>query len=368
MIDQLTNVETKLQLILNQIPSTGDFVSILKDQFNNGEIGRQDEFLRVQRGLHHVTARMDEIEDFKEFWKEHKDVFKRWIKKKNLPLNVKPTDIANAGFFSFIQSPLGQSCYQICILNGWPTSEEWKKWEAWWNIQLQKVTDVQNHTGIKTVTSAWPLQVVTTSDMIMHEIRQIITAAAENMAQINLEQLLWKTAFIQNALTEIGIFPQQNENSWFAELWNFNRKLPEAKHDLHTIQKMLVKILPNKTQADYILHVSTPHKDWIPFKDHKLLAAAKDIPVPRIRSIPEQYRMMLNREQNTDEVLDSPGAKSKDKKSKKRKQREPIKTLIKKRKETSSEESSSPESSSEDETTKNVVHITSSTSEDEDFN
>ena len=359
---------------MSKLPNTGDFVTILKDQYNNGEIGRQDEFLRIQRGLSHVTTRVDEIEDFRSFWKEHKDVFKRWVKKKNLPLNVKPTDVATSGFFSFIQSPIGHSCYQICILNGWPTSEEWKKWDAWWNIQLQKVTDMENHTGTKTVSSAWPLQAATTADMIMHEIREIITAAAENMAQINIERLLWKTAFIQNALTEIGIFPLQNEQSWFAELWNFNRKIPEAKQDIYTIQKMLVKILPNKVQADHILHVSTMYKDWIPFKDLQLQAAAQNTPVPKIRSLPEQYRMMLDRTQDEDKSPShmtpstSKGAKSKDKISKKRKLKEPIKKQKKKRRETSSEESSSSESSSDDETTKNVVHITSSTSEDEDFN
>ena len=37
----------------------------------------------------------------------------------------------------------------MITLNGWPTNEEWKKWDAWWNIQVARVTDHENHTGIK---------------------------------------------------------------------------------------------------------------------------------------------------------------------------------------------------------------------------
>ena len=356
-------METKLQQILARIPNTGDFVTILKDQYKSGQIGKDDEFLRMQRGLCHVTTRVDEIEDFREFWKTHKDVLQRYVKKKNLPLNVKPPDVAKIGFFAFIQTPIGLSLFKVCLLNGWPTSEEWKKWEAWWNIQHQKITDMENHTGTKSATSSWPLQVATTADLINKLINDVISAAAENMAQINIEKMLWKTILIQNLLTEIGIFPLANEKSWFAELWSFNQKILQTKPTIHNLHKLLTNILPNKTKSDHILYASTPFKDWITHRDHQCQPFSHTTAVPRIRNLPEDYRLVLeksadlhNREQPSSTGKISPKRKSKEKTSTKKAK---IKRVIKR--EPSPEYISTSEASStEDETSKNSYVISSS--------
>ena len=366
-MDQITDMETKLQQILARIPNTGDFVTILKEQYKSGQIGQDDEFLRVQRGLCHVTTRVDEIEDFREFWKTHKDILKRWVKKKNVPLNIKPPDIAQLTFYTFIQSPIGYSMFKVCLLNGWPTTEEWKKWEAWWSIQHQKITDMENHTGTKTATANWPLQVSTTADIIIKTITEIISAAAENMAQLNIEKLLWKTVLMQNLLTEIGIFPLANEKSWFAELWNFNAQILTTKPTMHNLHKLLSNILPNKCKADHILYVSTPFKDWITHRDHQCTSLKHTTAVPKIRNLPENYRLVLEKSADLNKIVKSD---SEIKKSPKRKSKEkvsPKKAKVKKRvikREPSPEYITTSEaSSSEDETSKNAYVISSSEEE-----
>ena len=366
LADQITSVETKIQQILARIPNTGDFVTILKEQMKNGQIGKDDEFLRMQRGLHHVSARMEEIDDFRDFWTTHKDLFKRWVKKKNQPLNVKPADIAHMGFFSFIQSPIGHSLYKVCLLNGWPTTEEWKKWEAWWNIQHQKITDMENHTGTKVSTASWPIQVSSTADMINNLITDVISAAAENMAQLNIEKILWKTVLIQNLLTEIGIFPQAQEKSWFAELWNFNVQILKTKPTIHNLHKLLTNILPNKNKPDHILYASTPFKDWIMHRDHQCDSLMTTAAVPRIRNLPEAYRLALEKsadlhkkEKTQVSTKNSPKRKSNDKISPKR-----VKIRKIKREPSPEYVSTSDVTSSEDETSKNVYTVSSSSEED----
>ena len=145
--DQLTQMETRLQMILAKIPNTEEFVSRLKDEYKTGNINKEDEFVRVQKGLTHVTCRMDEIEDFRDLWKSHKDALTAMLKKKNVPFNARPNDIAGIRLYQFINTTIGTPCYQLITMNGWPTTEEWKSWDAWWNIQMQRITDHENHLG-----------------------------------------------------------------------------------------------------------------------------------------------------------------------------------------------------------------------------
>ena len=56
---------------------------------------------------------MDEIEDFREFWKQHKDSIQSLIKRKNIPHNARPSDIANMRFYQFIYTPIGKALFQI---------------------------------------------------------------------------------------------------------------------------------------------------------------------------------------------------------------------------------------------------------------
>ena len=379
--NQLTEMETKMQLILARIPKTEDFVQELKQEYQNGTMKSSDEFLRVQDGLRHVTHRMDEIEDFRTLWKLHKDPLATMVKKKNVPFNARPNDIAGIKLYQFINTPLGTPCYQLITLNGWPTTEEWKSWEAWWNIQMQRIADHEDQIGIKGVTSAWPMQVAHTTAMIMKSIYEIHTAAAENMAQLQIEPLIWKIAFIQNALTEIFIVPKSNEKGWFANLWKANEKLLAKKITIKDIQAILTSIMPARLPEEHILHVSTPAKDLLPLKDHELVVATTDVPVPKIRSIPTNYRLQFDKTDNKENI--PPGSSEptpkKGKTSKKEKSKEVLQTqkqrkyrnppTLKRKKESSSETSAEEgENSSEDDIEKNRIEIGSSSSEDEDFN
>ena len=382
--DQLTDMETKLQLILARIPNTDDFIKELKIQFKNGSMGSEDEFVRVQNGLLGVTRRVDEIEDFRETWKKHKDTILSIIKRKNVPFNVRPVDISNMKFFQFINHPIGHSCYMLITLNGWPTTEEWKQWEAWWNIQLQRVADHENHRGSKSSSSTWHMQVAHTAAMIMQAIQDINIAAASNIASIQLEPLIWQMAFIQNALTEIFIIPKANEKSWFANLWEINKKLSSKTPTVDEMSKMLTTIVPARISETHILHVSTPRKDLIPIKDHKYEMAISPLPVPRIRSIDENYRVKLDSShRQTPEASEPKTVKRKTKKEKLKTKSTSKQPKIKKRRKVSSEESeediplmTQPEgfqdedeqTSTEDETERSKVLIVgSSSSEDEDF-
>jgi len=346
----------------------------MKNEFQNGNLGSSNEFIRVQQGLTHVTLRMDEIDDFKTIWKLHKDALTNLLKKKNHPFNARPVDIANIRFYQFINHPIGQSCFMMVTLKGWPTTEEWKAWEAWWNIQVQRVTDYENHMGIKSATSSWPMQVSHTSSMIMQAVQEINIAAATNIASLQLEPIIWKIAFIKNALTELFIIPKDNETGWFKDLWEINDKLTKQTPTVKEMQKWLSKLVPARIAEDHILHVSSPVKDLIPIRDYKYTVATKDIPVPRIRSLPENYRVNLEPYKNpsqseSEKVIKS---KPKPKPAKKSLAKEKIKKPVskKRKKKQSSSESSEQESeksSSDGELTQPKILIGSSSSEDEDF-
>ena len=373
-----------MQLILARIPNTKDVIRELKNEYQNGTMNTPDEFKRVQDGLRHVTFRMDEIEEFRTLWKLHKDALTNLVKKKNVPFNARPNDIAGIRLYQFINTPLGTPCYQIITLNGWPTTEEWKSWEAWWNIQMQRIADHEEHIGVKALSSAtWPMQVAHTTAMIMQEIIAINTAAAENIAQIQLEPLIWKIAFIKNALIELFIIPKTNEKGWFANLWNANEKILKKKPNVKELQKILSTLVPAKIPEDHILYVSTPAKDLIPIKEHQLVVATTKCPVPRIRSLPENYRINLEEEENKENIPPTKHGKAStsiknqnhphNKRARKALQtQQPTqkREKSKKRKVSSSSETSAEDSnlSSEDDIDKNKVIIESSSSEDEDFN
>ena len=391
---QLTDMETKMQLILARIPKTEDFVSDLKKEFKNGTMNTEDEFLRVQNGLRHVTHRMDEIEEFRTLWKQHKDPLTSLLKKKNVPFNARPNDIAGIRLYQFINMPIGTSCYQVLTLNGWPTTEEWKSWEAWWNIQMQRINDHEAHIGIKSASAAWPMQVAHTTTMIMQTVTEINTAAAVNIAQIQVEPLIWKLAFIKNALTELFIIPKTNETGWFTNLWEINDKILKKKPNVKEMTKLLAKLVPARIPEEHILHVSTPAKDLIPIYNHELVVATTSTPVPRIRNIPDNYRTLWedNQKENIPPKMTHTNEKqsSTSKSPKKAVKRAPKKPLrnppslkrekTRKKKVSSSSESSAEElisgkkepseneSSSENDLDKNRVYIGSSSSEDEDFN
>ena len=381
-------METKIQLILAKIPDSNDIVNKIKKAYKSGDINQEDEFINVQAGITHVTKRVDEIEDLRKLWAKHKDALTTLVTRKNVPLNSRPSDISGIKFYQFINTNMGTPCYQLITLNGWPTTEEWKSWDAWWNTEMHKMNQHEDHLGIKTPTARWPMQVAHTTAMIMQAIYDIHIAAATNIMQIQIEPLIWKIAFIKNALMELFIIPKTNEKGWIANLWNINDKLLKETTSVWELQKIIASILPAKIQEEHILYVSTPAKDLIPFRDHKISVATEKLPVPKIRTLPENYRLKWEQDPGPD---DKPSS-SKQKVSKKENSEKEIsekqpkrkrKTITRtpptlkqekkrKSKKDSSSESSENESevidSSSDDTEKNkAIIVGSSSSEDEDF-
>ena len=192
--------------------------------------------------------------------------------------------------------------------------------------------------------------------------------------------MIWKLAFIQNALTEIFIVPKTNEKGWFANLWDINQKISRKIPQVSDMQKYITKLMPARIPEDHILYVSTPNKDMMAIKEYKYEINTFKIPTPRIRSIDDQYRINLDKEHNQSEA-------SEVKKSKKRKSVDKIKKPVSKSKKRKRKISSDPEpepepqpepeqnsendfedTSSEEDINKNkAIILGSSSSEDEDF-
>ena len=377
MQNQITQIETNIQLILAKIPDAKEIVGKIKKAYKNGDINRDTDLTNVQGGLTHVSKRVQEIEDLIKLWQKHKDAMTALVTKKNVPLNSRPGDIAGIRFYQFINTNLGTPCYQLIIMDGWPTTEEWKGWEAWWNIQMQKTNQHEDHLGIKAPTTAWPMQVAHTTAMIVQTIYDIHIAAATNIIQIQVEPLMWKIAFIKNALTELFILPKSGDKNWLSNIWEINDQILKEIPTVAKMQKIIESILPGKLKADQIIYASTEAKDLIPFKDQKLTVATVNTPVPKIRTLPENYRLKWEKDSSPNkQPKKTPPKKDTEQKRKRKTITRAPPTLKKEKKgknkkesDSESSENDSENDSSSDETEKNqAVIIDSSSTEDEDFN
>ena len=185
------------------------------------------------------------------------------------------------------------------------------------------------------------------------------------LAQLQVEPLIWKLAFIQNALTEIFIIPKANEKGWFANLWDINQKISRKIPQVRDMQKYLTKLMPARIPEDHILHVSTPNKDMMAIKEYKYEINTLRIPTPRIRSIDEHYRINLDKDHNQSEA-------SEVKKPKKRKSldkaRKPVSKSKKRKRKISSDHESEPELETQREPEQNLENDSEDTSSEEDIN
>ena len=146
---------------------------------------------------------------------------------------------------------------------------------------------------------------------------------------------------------------------------------------------MLTGLVPARISEDHILHVSTPSKDLIPIRDYKIEVATSNIPVPRIRSLEDNYRINLDKKSSTPKIIPENHPSEKAKKRKKADIKKKPAKKSKKQRKTSSEASEAdvdksetiPEpptqyddSSSEDDAPdRQAIILGSSSSEDEDF-
>ena len=62
-------METKIQQILAKIPNSIEIVNEIKQAYHSGDINKEDEFLNIQKGLSHVTFRVDQIEELRLVYK-----------------------------------------------------------------------------------------------------------------------------------------------------------------------------------------------------------------------------------------------------------------------------------------------------------
>ena len=289
-----------------------------------------------------------------------------------MPFNSRPIDIAGIRFYQFININIGTSCYQLITMNGWPTTEQWKNWEAWWNKNMQKITEQEDEMGIKTPTASWPMQVAHITAMIVQMLYDIHTEAAMNITQLQVESLTNKVKFIKNALYKLAIKPIPNEKSWLSNIWEINAKLQQDKITVWDMQQIIASIIPAKIQEEHILYVSTPAKDLIKFRDHEIAVATASNIDPRTET-KDENRPHQDEQEKSQTVHSK--TFQKDKKQKKRKiktTRTPPTLKREKRQkyklaspEESSEEKSTDDSSEEDTIHNETVMIESSSSESE---
>ena len=112
---------------------------------------------------------------------------------------------------------MGASLLKVITYNGWPSSETWKKWDAWWENQVTKCTTAQTRSGQKGLSHDWHLKVKRLADVAMQATDEMVTIMAENFAQWSIEKWMWRVNLIKNILIELEIlpWPTVERDNWF---------------------------------------------------------------------------------------------------------------------------------------------------------
>ena len=136
--------------------------------------------------------------------------------------SLRPTDMARLSFFQFLHGNIGASLFELIVLDGWPTKEDWTKWEAWWDENQTKAVQQMARKGEKGPAIEWHFKVKRISALIMAATMEFVTIAVENHAQWSNEKWIWRINTIRNALMEINILPWpiQGKNNWFTRIEN----------------------------------------------------------------------------------------------------------------------------------------------------
>ena len=117
---------------------------------------------------------------------------------------------------------MGSSLLQVLTYDGWPTKEDWTKWEAWWDKEVSAVNADSSRRGQKGVTVDWHFKVKRLADLIASAFEEMMTIMLENFTQWSVEKWSWRINLIKNALIEINILPWPipNQDNWFTRINN----------------------------------------------------------------------------------------------------------------------------------------------------
>lgn len=117
---------------------------------------------------------------------------------------------------------MGQSLLELITFDGWPSKEDWTKWEAWWEENQTQASQALIRRGEKGPSIDWHFKVKRISSLIVTAVNEFVTIAIENHTQWSNEKWIWRINLIKNALLELKILPWpiQGKNNWFTRIEN----------------------------------------------------------------------------------------------------------------------------------------------------
>ena len=115
---------------------------------------------------------------------------------------------------------------QVLTYSGWPSKEDWTKWEAWWDKGSLEISQQAARKGQKGVIQDWHLKVKRLADLIVNAFDPMVVVIVENHAQWSVEKYVWRITLIKNALLEMGILPWPiAQDNWFTRVNSLGKKL-----------------------------------------------------------------------------------------------------------------------------------------------
>ena len=73
--------------------------------------------------------------------------------------------MARLSFFQFLNVNMGNALLELLTFNGWPTKEEWNKYEMWWDKNVTIVNEAMTRRGEKGFTPTWHFKVKRISEV-----------------------------------------------------------------------------------------------------------------------------------------------------------------------------------------------------------
>ena len=128
--------------------------------------------------------------------------------------------MARLHFFQFLNSPMGSSLLNVITYNGWPSKEDWVKWEAWWDKEAQGLSDQMTRKGEKGLSAEWHFKAKRCADLIQTAVNEMTLVTSMNMLQWSVEKWMWNVSCMRNALITLNILPWPipTEDNWFTRV------------------------------------------------------------------------------------------------------------------------------------------------------
>ena len=172
--------------------------------------------------------------------------------------------------------------------------EDWQKWSAWWDKGQAIISEDLTRRGQKGLSQQWHFQVKQMSDLAVHSFKEMITVAAENFSQWSCEKYIWRVTMIRNVLQAIDILPWPiaKQDNWFTRLDEAPKSMIDSNGDLMKMKFIIGTLMPMGWNPIQILETNIESKDWLPFEKMNL-TLAESCKVPKMRNLPEEYRLKL---------------------------------------------------------------------------